>query len=90
MLTTLLTSLLFDCVLFLFGLTSYIDRLSGWWPPAKVAASIGVPGYAPKNAYTTFNLAFWTSSSGPVDAALVWADAYKYVSSQNPWVSASD
>lgn len=63
---------------------SYIDKVTSWWPPAAIAKAIGVPGAAAPNKYTAINLAFWLTS-GPADAALVWSDALKYVSPQNPW-----
>jgi chitinase len=63
---------------------TYIDNLASWWPPTAIAASLGVPGYAPANNYTIINLSFWLTS-GPADAALVWGDAITYVSTQNPW-----
>jgi len=66
-------------------LITYINKITAWWPPEAIAGAIGVPGYAPKSAYTTINLAFWTSNNGPVDAALLWANAYEYVSADNPW-----
>jgi len=64
---------------------TYIDKITAWWPPEAIAGAIGVPGYAPTSSYNTINLAFWTSNNGPVDAALVWANAYQYVSADNPW-----
>jgi chitinase len=64
---------------------TYIDKITGWWPPEAIATSIGVPGYAPASGYNVINLAFWTSGGTPVDAALVWANAYEYVSADNPW-----
>jgi len=63
---------------------SYIDALNSWWPPAAIAAGIGVPGYAHNSSYNVINLSFWLTA-GCADVALVWADAFKYVSSDNPW-----
>ena len=65
----------------------YIDKMNAWWPPEKVAASLGVPGYAEASGFTVLNLAFWLTG-GPADAATVWANALTYVSPQNPWVRA--
>jgi len=64
---------------------TYVDKITAWWPPAAIAGAIGVPGYAPTSAYNTINLAFWTSNNGPVDAALLWGDAFTYVTPDNPW-----
>ncbi|KAH3760346.1 glycoside hydrolase [Pelomyxa schiedti] len=64
---------------------TYIDSLTSWWPPTAIAASMGVPTYAPASAYNVINLAFWTSNAGPVDAAMVWAHPINYVSTDNPW-----
>jgi hypothetical protein len=25
----------------------YVDKISSWWPPSKIAAGLAVPGYAP-------------------------------------------
>lgn len=68
-------------------MVGYIDRMNAWWPPEKVAASLGVPGYAEPSGFTVLNLAFWLTG-GPADAATVWANALTYVSPQNPWVRA--
>jgi len=63
---------------------TYVDALTSWWPPTAIAAGLGVPGYAAENSYNVINLSFWLSS-GPVDAAMVWADALTYCSTENPW-----
>jgi len=62
----------------------YIDAINSWWPPTAIAAGIGVPGYAQNTSFNVINLAFWLNS-GSADAALLWANAYTYVSSDNPW-----
>lgn len=53
--------------------------MSDWWPPEKIAASLGVPGFAAKTNYNVFVLTFWLSKSGPYDAALVYSDPVKYM-----------
>ncbi len=40
-------------------------------------AGLGIPGSANENPYNYFALAFWLTT-GPVDVALVWAQADKY------------
>jgi len=62
----------------------YIDAINSWWPPTAIAADLGIPGYAHSSSYNYINLAFWLTS-GSADAALLWANAYTYVSSDNPW-----
>jgi len=62
----------------------YIDALNAWWPPTAIAGGLGVPEYSHNYSYNVVNLAFWLTS-GSADAALVWANAYTYVSSDNPW-----
>jgi len=56
---------------------AYIDKINQWWPPEKIAAGIGVPGYATSTIYNYIALAFW-SSSGPLDIVNIWADPVKY------------
>jgi hypothetical protein len=43
-----------------------------------MGAGLGVPTYANINPYNYFVLAFWLST-GPVDVALVWAEASTYL-----------
>lgn len=52
--------------------------MTTWWGD-EFLAGMGVPGYANENPYNYFALAFWLST-GPVDLALVWAEASKYFS----------
>jgi len=89
--TSILITLLFLSTIFTVGksayFVSYIDKMTSWWPPSAIAAGIGVPGYAWQSNYNVLNLAFWTSNTGPVDVALLWSNAYYYVSSENPWGS---
>ena len=56
---------------------AYIDKLFQLSPPEKIAAGMGVPGYAAPTIYNYIVLAFW-SSSGPVDIVGIWADPVKY------------
>jgi len=56
---------------------AYVDVIQQWWPPEKIAAGIGVPGFASKNIYNYIALAFWMSS-GPADCVLIWSDPLKY------------
>lgn len=56
---------------------AYIDKINQWWPPEKIAAGIGVPGYATQTIYNYIALAFW-STSGPLDIVNIWADPVKY------------
>jgi hypothetical protein len=42
-------------------------------------AGLGVPGYAKGTPYNYVALAFWLST-GPVDVALLWANAAYYMS----------
>jgi len=67
-------------------IVAYIDFINSWWPPTAIAGGIGVPGYARNTSYNVINLAFWTTG-GPADIALLWGDAIKYVSTDNPWGS---
>jgi len=87
--------LLFSILITLLSLSSsapnkviYIDALNSWWPPTAIAAGLGVPGYAHNSSYNVINLAFWLTSA-PADAAIVWANAYTYVSPDNPWGSST-
>ncbi len=49
------------------------------WYGDEFLAGMGVPGYAKENPYNYFVLAFWLTP-GPVDMAIVWAEASKYFS----------
>jgi len=63
---------------------TYVDAIDSWYPPESIAAALGVPTYAATNRYNVVNLSFWLNS-GPADAALVWAEALTYCSTDNPW-----
>jgi len=65
-------------------IVTYIDSMNSWWPPEKIAAGMGVPGYGVNNSYNVVNFAFWTTG-GSVDIALVWEKLFTYVSADNPW-----
>lgn len=56
---------------------TYVNRINQWWPPEKIAAGIGVPGYAHPTIYNYIALAFW-SYSGPLDMAKAWADPLQF------------
>jgi hypothetical protein len=56
----------------------YIDGISNWGSAAGLAASLGVPGYAPPHLYNYVVLSFWLYQSGPADAALLWANPSTY------------
>jgi hypothetical protein len=62
---------------------TYIDRFNQWWPPAAIAQGLAVPGYT-TNAlpFNYIALAFWTYSTGPVDAALVWSNPLYYIGAE--------
>lgn len=57
---------------------AYANGVKTWWGDDFIAG-LGVPGYAPTNPYNYYALSFWLST-GPVDLALVWAEAGKYFS----------
>jgi hypothetical protein len=57
---------------------TYINVVPAWFGNTMLAG-LGIPGYATSNIYNYFALAFWTYSSGPVDIALVWANAGLYL-----------
>ena len=61
---------------------SYVNRLTSWWPPEKIAESIGANN---SKGCNIINLSFWwptqDGSSDPKDAALVWSNALHYLTS---------
>lgn len=61
---------------------TYIDTITHWWPPEKIAENILVPGYAPQNLYNYVALSFWTTK-GPTDIALLWANPLKYFGAES-------
>jgi hypothetical protein len=63
---------------------AYINKISNWWPPEKIAAGLGVPGYAEPTLYNYIALAFW-SSSALLDIVNIWADPLHYFGPDNPW-----
>lgn len=68
---------------------AYIDKLNQWWPPEKIAAGMGVPGYATPTIYNYIALAFW-SSSGPLDIVNIWADPVKFFGGDSVFGSTKD
>lgn len=64
-----------------FKSIAYINRLQSWWPPNKIAESIGIPGYndAGYNVLVyTFHL-----NNGLSDAALLYSDPIKYFGTES-------
>ncbi len=64
---------------------TYINRVTSWWPPERIAASLGVPGYSPSTLYNYVVLTFWTCKNGPLDAVSIWADPLKYFGGESPF-----
>jgi len=58
--------------------SGYIDKVLSWWPPASIAAGLGVPGYAAPHLYNYLILAFWSCSSGNLDMVNVWGNPVYY------------
>lgn len=56
----------------------YIDRINEWFPVAKLAAGLGVPGYTDEKIYNYVSLGFWKCGDVPMDAALVWSKPVDY------------
>lgn len=63
---------------------AFINRLVSW-SPDQMAASLGVPGYAPPHNYNYILLSFWSCSRGALDAVIPWADALTYFGANNPF-----
>jgi len=57
---------------------AYIDTIKDWWPPEKIAAGLGVPGYAVTTMYNYIAFSFWTYKSGPLDIVSLWYNPTKY------------
>lgn len=57
---------------------AYINKITNWWPPEKIAASMAVPGYSDYHIYNYIALAFWTYQHGAVDAVSLWDDPLKF------------
>jgi hypothetical protein len=66
-------------------LFAYINKITNWWPPEKIAASMAVPEYAPKHIYNHVALAFWTYQYGALDAVSLWDDPIKYFGPSSPF-----
>ena len=69
---------------------TYVNKMDNWWPPEKIAASLGVPGYAAPSQYNHIVLTFWTCDKGAIDAASVWADPLKFFGADNPFGSSKE
>jgi len=63
--------------------------MNQWWPPTAIAAGLHVPTNTDPQPYNYIALAFW-GCSNLMDIALVWGNAYTYVSSENPWGATSN
>jgi hypothetical protein len=57
----------------------YSNRVGDWSSAKGIAASMGVPGYAPSTSYNFICLTFYTCSGGPTDTALVWSNPIAYM-----------
>ena len=66
---------------------TYVNKINNWWPPEKIAAGLGVPGYAPNTIYNYFALSFWSYANGPLDIVCIWADPVKYFGDQSAFGS---
>lgn len=69
---------------------TYVNKISNWWPPEKIATDLGVPGYANYHMYNFVAFAFWTYQHGPLDIALLWDDPMKFFGSPNVFGSTKD
>lgn len=69
---------------------AYVNKMLQWWPPEKIAAGLGVPGYASSTIYNYIALAFWSYSGGPLDVVNVWADPVKYFTSESVFGQTKD
>jgi len=61
---------------------AYIDRSTAWYGD-KIAAGLGVPGYAQPHDYNFILLAFWSCAGAPKDMAMIWASAMTYFAQGN-------
>jgi len=68
----------------------YVNKIANWWPPEKIAADLGVPGFASYHMYNYITLCFWTYQHGPVDIVLLWDDPVKYFGGENPFGATKD
>lgn len=64
---------------------AYINKITNWWPPEKIATSMAVPGYASYHIYNYVALAFWTYQNGALDAVCLWDDPIKYFGQNCPF-----
>jgi hypothetical protein len=70
-------------------LVTYVDKINSWWGAEAVAAALGVPGYANPTRYNVINLSFWLTS-GPADAAALWANPLGYMNADNVFGSTNE
>eukprot|EP00178_Gracilaria_changii_P008214 TRINITY_DN2525_c0_g2_i1.p1 TRINITY_DN2525_c0_g2~~TRINITY_DN2525_c0_g2_i1.p1 ORF type:complete len:108 (-),score=3.55 TRINITY_DN2525_c0_g2_i1:696-1019(-) len=68
---------------------AYIDRTSSWYGD-KIAAGLGVPGYAQDHDYNYILLAFWSCAGSPKDMAMIWASAWTYFAQGNSFGNSTD
>ena len=59
---------------------AYINRLSSWSSPTRIANSMGIPGYSTHN-FNYIALTFWLCGSGPADIAILWDDPKTWMTS---------
>lgn len=69
---------------------TYVNRLSAWWGAEKIAAALGVPGYAPPNQYNYVALSFWTCNLGATDAVTMWTNPLINFGENNPFGKTND
>lgn len=61
---------------------TYINKISGWWPPSQVLKGLAVPGYGKSSIYNYISLTFWTANSGTTDTAKVWENPLNFLASE--------
>jgi hypothetical protein len=69
---------------------TYVNKIANWWPPEKIAADLGIPGFANYHMYNYIALSFWTYRNGPVDLVTLWDDPIKYFGADNPFGKTKD
>jgi len=58
-----------------------IDNINNWSSPSGIAASLGIPTYAPAHNYNYICLSLWTNFAGPVNAGMLWSNPVNYFGS---------